>query len=160
MFGLGVWSVTSSIAATVYIINLVLVQFSVEHLWIIFFQTQSQVKRHFTSSLWNSWEKLLPNRNFVHRIIYSMNFFCLFYVRLLFISMHLSHNSIQILLYLKSVCLILTHIHFGSHSNWTLHWLVTIFKAQVCAMKYFFSTSQFSWKQVYDHTLNTGLLRL
>ena len=64
----------------------------------------------------------------------------------------LMQNHTKILLYLKSVCLILTHVHFRSHSNSTLHRLVTIFKAQFCEIQYFFSTSQFSWKQVYDHT--------
>ena len=53
--------------------------------------------------------------------MYFMKLF-LFILRqyILIISMHLLRNTVQILLYLKSVCLILTHVHFCSHSNSTL----------------------------------------
>ena len=53
---------------------------------------------------------------FVHKIMY----FIQYSVRLLVISMHLSRNTIQIFLYLKSVCFILTRVRFRSHSDSTL----------------------------------------
>ena len=55
-------------------------------------------------------------------------YFIQYSVRLLVISMHLSRNTIQIFLYLKSVCFILTHVRFRSHSDSTLDRLVTVFK--------------------------------